>query len=60
MADKNLQNYLAGVLGIFAFFILILLGISLFGEAEWLKIVFPIGMFIVAIPIVTWLHRLTR
>jgi VIT1/CCC1 family predicted Fe2+/Mn2+ transporter len=60
MADKNVQNYLVAVLGIFVFFILTMVGSFLFGETIWMKIALPVGIGLVTIIVVNWLRRLTK
>ena len=60
MADKNIQNYLIAVLGIFVFFILTMVGSVIFGETVWMRIVVPVGVGLVTITVVNWLRRLTK
>ena len=60
MADKNVQNYLIAVLGIFVFFILTMVGSVLFGETIWMRIAVPIGIGLVTITVANWLRRLTK
>lgn len=60
MADKNVQNYLVAVFGIFLFFILALVGSTFFGETTWMKIAIPLGIGLVSIIMASWLRRLTK
>ena len=60
MADKNVQNYLVAVMGIFVFFILTMIGSFFFGETIWMKIAIPLGIGLVTISIVSWIRRLTE
>jgi len=60
MADKNIQNYLIAVLGIFVFFILTMVGSVVFGETVWMRIAVPIGVGLVTLIVVNWLRRLTK
>lgn len=58
MADKNVQNYLVSVLGIFVFFILTMVGSFFFGETVWMRIAIPLGIGVVTIIIVIWFRKL--
>lgn len=60
MADKNVQNYLVAVSGIFTFFILTMIGSFFFGQTVWMRIVIPLGIGLVTIVMVRWLQRLIK